>query len=382
MIMWRKKILLIFLGAVFSALVVMPAAAKPVGQETASDRKEKQSKTAMEDDAQVSDEAGEEESKEPKHKFVIVRDVLEEQGLLYSLEETASEGNMEQTTVAETEAGVDDAGSVSNEAKTEAEVGGSGSVSVEAETENEAGDAGTVSANAEVEAGSETVEEDTSAIADAKEALLGFGLEEPAEDSEPAEITEPVVIDEAGEADEGTISVPDHPIAQTAEKMVFIGDSRTVDMMNAVHDGSVWACKVSMGYQWMATVGVPAVDSYIDAGTAVIILMGVNDPYNISNYIGYTNEKAAEWAARGATTYFVSVGPVDGDPYVTNAEIESFNAALQANLSGVYYIDIYSYLMANGFSTVDGTHYPDNVSIAIYNYIVEHLEVNRTGIWG
>ena len=196
-------------------------------------------------------------------------------------------------------------------------------------------------------------------------------------DEPPAEEEEAVI-----SPDEGILSVPDHPIATTAEKMVFIGDSRTVDMMNAVHDGSGWACKVSMGYQWMATEGVPAVESYIDSGTAVIILMGVNDVYNISNYIGYTNQKAAEWAAKGATTYFVSVGPVTSDPYVTNAEIEAFNEALQANLSGVYYIDIYSYLVNNGFSTVDGTHYPDNVSIAIYNYIVENLEVNRTGIWG
>ena len=379
MIKWKKMILLALLSAALSVLAIMPATAKPAGPGNVPDKKEEQTRAEKE-----------EESEEPKHRFVKVLDALEEQGLLYSLEETVPKENMETAPEAETEVDAGDAGAVSVEA--EAEIPDADIVSEETETENGADVAGAVSAGAED--GSEAATEDTSAIADAKEALFGFGLEESAgesmpaedgviaEDSVPAEIAEPAVVDQAGEADEGTISVPDHPIAQTAEKMVFIGDSRTVDMMNAVHDGSVWACKVSMGYQWMATVGVPAVDGYIDAGTAVIILMGVNDPYNISNYIGYTNEKAAEWAARGATTYFVSVGPVDGDPYVTNAEIESFNAALQANLSGVYYIDIYSYLMANGFSTVDGTHYPDNVSIAIYNYIVEHLEVNRTGIWG
>ncbi|MBQ9063816.1 MAG: hypothetical protein IJ123_00030 [Blautia sp.] len=210
----------------------------------------------------------------------------------------------------------------------------------------------------------------------------------PAEENEPdpSEMEVPGADIEAGEAadeaSEGILSVPDHPLSVMADKMVFIGDSRTVDMMNAVGDDSIWCCKVSMGYNWMVTEGVPAVDGYIDSNTAVIILLGVNDPHNISNYIGYTNEKAAEWAARGATTYFVSVGPVTADPYVTNAEIEAFNAALQANLSGVYYIDIYSYLMANGFSTIDGTHYPADVSIAIYNYIIDHLEENRVGIWG
>ena len=212
-------------------------------------------------------------------------------------------------------------------------------------------------------------------ILSAKELLFGDSIEDEITPAPPEE-KEAVI-----SPDEGTLSEPDHPVTPATEKMVFIGDSRTVDMMNAVHDGSVWACKVSMGYQWMATEAVPAVESYIDSGTAVIILMGVNDVHNISNYIGYTNEKAAEWAEKGAATYFVSVGPVTNDPYVTNAEIESFNAALQANLSGVYYIDIYTYLTENGFSTVDGTHYPDNVSIAIYNHIVESLEENRDGIW-
>ena len=52
------------------------------------------------------------------------------------------------------------------------------------------------------------------------------------------------------------------------------------------------------------------------------------------------------------------------------------------NLSGVTYIDVYSHLVSEGFSTVDGTHYPDSVSVDIYNYILDHLEEQRSGIWG
>ena len=37
---------------------------------------------------------------------------------------------------------------------------------------------------------------------------------------------------------------------------------------------------------------------------------------------------------------------------------------------------------AEGFSTVDGTHYPDSVSVDIYNYILDHLEEQMSGIWG
>ena len=120
----------------------------------------------------------------------------------------------------------------------------------------------------------------------------------------------------------------------------------------------------------------------IGDNTAVIILMGVNDLYHVNSYISYINAKAAEWSAKGAQTYFVSVGPVQNDPYASNAEIESFNASMQANLSGVTYIDIYSHLVTEGFSTLDGTHYPDSVSVDIYNYILDHLEEQRSGIWG
>lgn len=153
-------------------------------------------------------------------------------------------------------------------------------------------------------------------------------------------------------------------------------------MRDAVNDDSIWSCLSSMGYDWMVSTGVPQVEDQIEDNTAVIILMGVNDLYHVNDYVSYINSKAAEWGNRGAQTYFVSVGPVQNDPYCSNAEIESFNAAMQANLSGVTYIDVYSHLVSEGFSTVDGTHYPDSVSVDIYNYILDHLEEQRSGIWG
>ena len=181
---------------------------------------------------------------------------------------------------------------------------------------------------------------------------------------------------------EGMLSAPNHPIDTPVEKKIFIGDSRTVGIMNAVQDDSIWSCKISMGYDWMVSEGIPAIENSIEANTAVIILMGVNDVHNISSYVEYINQKAAEWTAIGAETYYVSVGPVESDPYVTNAEIEAFNTTLQNSLSGVTYIDIYTYLTENGYSTIDGIHYPDDVSVSIYNYIVDNLKGSRNGIWG
>ena len=177
-------------------------------------------------------------------------------------------------------------------------------------------------------------------------------------------------------------ALTDHPDTISADKLVFIGDSRTEGLRDAVNDDSIWSCLSSMGYDWMVSTGVPQVEDQIEDNTAVIILMGVNDLYHVNDYISYINSKAAEWGNRGAQTYFVSVGPVQNDPYCSNAEIESFNAAMQANLSGVTYIDVYSHLVSEGFSTVDGTHYPDSVSVDIYNYILDHLEEQRSGIWG
>ena len=181
--------------------------------------------------------------------------------------------------------------------------------------------------------------------------------------------------------EEGTLSKPDHPDTVSADKLIFIGDSRTEGIRDAVQDDSVWSCLSSMGYDWMVSTGVPQVEDEIEDNTAVIILMGVNDLYHVNDYLSYINEKAVEWSDLGAQTYFVSVGPVENDPYASNTEIESFNSAMEANLSGVTYIDVYSHLVTDGFSTVDGI-YPDSVSVDIYNYILDHLEEQRSGIWG
>lgn len=183
-------------------------------------------------------------------------------------------------------------------------------------------------------------------------------------------------------SEEGTLSRPEHTETGEEGKLIFIGDSRTEGIRDAVQDDSIWSCKSSMGYDWMSSTGVPEIEDEIDEYTSVIILMGVNDLYNINNYVNYINNKAIEWAGIGAKTYFVSVGPVENDKYTNNTEIESFNSEMEENLVGVNYIDVYSHLTENGYSTLDGTHYPDSVSEDIYDYILDNLEETRSGIWG
>ena len=89
--------------------------------------------------------------------------------------------------------------------------------------------------------------------------------------------------DKQNPADQGTLSKPDHPDTISADKLVFIGDSRTEGLRDAVNDDSIWSCLSSMGYDWMVSTGVPQVEDQIEDNTAVIILMGVNDLYHVND---------------------------------------------------------------------------------------------------
>ena len=157
--------------------------------------------------------------------------------------------------------------------------------------------------------------------------------------------------------------------------VIMLGDSRCVQMKSHVGAGSeIWSCKGSMGLSWMKSTGVPNVESKIGKGTKVVIMMGVNDLYQPEAYITYINQKANEWANKGAKTYFVSVNPVDGTYSNLTSKIVSFNSKLKSNLnSNVRYIDTYNYLVSSGFSTSDGLHYKSETSRKIYNYIKSNI---------
>lgn len=144
-------------------------------------------------------------------------------------------------------------------------------------------------------------------------------------------------------------------------------------MSSAVGGNDTWSGKVSAGLDWMKSSGVPNVESNIKNGSAVIILMGVNDLYHADSYISYINEKANSWKSKGATTYFVSVNPTENSYSHLNTDIDSFNQKLKNGLVNVNYIDTNSYLKSNGFSTTDGLHYTQDTYNKIYNYIKSHL---------
>lgn len=159
------------------------------------------------------------------------------------------------------------------------------------------------------------------------------------------------------------------------QKVIFVGDSRTVGMQQAVgSNNDVWSCKNSMGLSWMQSSGIPAIDSQVTSGTAVVVLMGVNDLYQVNNYISYLNSLVVGINNRGATLYFVSVNPTSRSKDYLNEDIDSFNAKMRQGLSShIRYIDTNSYLKANGFSSNDGLHYTNTTYKTIYSYIKSQL---------
>ena len=172
----------------------------------------------------------------------------------------------------------------------------------------------------------------------------------------------------------------------SSSRVVFIGDSRTVQMYaylnnnwnganyssGGVHvvGNDIYVSEGAMGLNWMKNTGIPAAKQYFTSGTAIVILMGVNDLGNAKNYIDYVNSNVSKWKANGSSLYFVSVNPCDGKYSHLNSKIQNFNAQVKNGLSSeVGWIDTHSQLNSVGFSTTDGLHYNKGTYQTIYNYI-------------
>lgn len=166
-------------------------------------------------------------------------------------------------------------------------------------------------------------------------------------------------------------------------KIIFIGDSRTVQMYSYLastwnnntyskagviqYDNNLFVAQGSMGLDWMKNTGVPAAKKYFSNGVSIVILMGVNDLYNQDKYIEYLNSNVDSWLSSGSKIYFVTVNPCDGSYSHMNSKIKTFNSKLKSKISKkIGWINTHDNLT---FKTTDGLHYDKNTSIKIYNYI-------------
>ena len=183
---------------------------------------------------------------------------------------------------------------------------------------------------------------------------------------------------EASKSNSSSSNVTNTGSSTTVSRVIFVGDSRTVGMQQSVSSNSndVWSCKTSMGYDWMKSTGIPNIQNKITSGSAVVILMGVNDLYHASSYISYLNSFVSTVTSKGAKLYFVSVNPTSKSKDYLNDDIESFNAKMRQGLSSsITYIDTNTYLKNNGYASEDGLHYSSSTYKKIYNYIKSCLTV-------
>ena len=172
----------------------------------------------------------------------------------------------------------------------------------------------------------------------------------------------------------------------SASHVILLGDSRTVQMYayatgdwgganyssGGIHEvgNDLYVAQGAMGLDWLKSTGIPAATPYFNSGSAIVILMGVNDLYNANNYINYVNNNASTWKSKGSSLYFVSVNPCNGSYSNLNSDIVNFNSKVKSGLANtVGWIDTYSVLTNNGFSTTDGLHYDGATYQTIYNYI-------------
>lgn len=158
---------------------------------------------------------------------------------------------------------------------------------------------------------------------------------------------------------------------------LFIGDSRTVGMCQSVSIDSNAECiaEVGKGYSWLANEKLGEIKSKLTEhpNSNVVINLGVNDYYNINNYIDLYNELSRSYP--NAKFVIVSVTHVTDteSKNIKNKDIESFNNSLKNGLNkNITYCDIYSYIKDN-YSTSGGIHYDADAYKGIYNAIKKCL---------
>ncbi len=157
--------------------------------------------------------------------------------------------------------------------------------------------------------------------------------------------------------------------------VILVGDSRFVQMQENVDANScTWIAEGGKGYIWFEEKAIPRIENCVGSGSKILINLGVNDPGNLQKYLTLVNAKAAEWKGKGATVYYASVNPVWENPYVTEEQVEYFNAQMQNGLSAdVHWIDSHSYITSIGYRLVDGLHYSSETYQNLYAYYMSCL---------
>lgn len=176
--------------------------------------------------------------------------------------------------------------------------------------------------------------------------------------------------------------VAGQPSYPAAGNLIFVGDSRTGQMGNAVGGSQAWPGTVFVacfggGAEWLSGQKAKQdIDSFVTPGSVVILNYGVNDLARHNDYIPLINRYAADWREKGAAVYFASVGPVGENEYgKRNWAVEYFNGQLSGRLDrSIGRIDLYGYLTASGYATLpDGLHYTPDTYARMFQFLCQSV---------
>lgn len=172
------------------------------------------------------------------------------------------------------------------------------------------------------------------------------------------------------------------PIPAGSGNVIFVGDSRTGQMANAVGGTAAWpgtafvAC-FGGGVDWLSTAQAKKdVDQYVTPGSVIILNYGVNDLSRHNDYITTINRYAQDWISKGATVYFASVGPVGENEYgKRNWAVEYFNNQLNNRLDArIGRLNLYVFLTGSGYTTqADGLHYDGATYAAMFRFLIQSI---------
>ncbi|MBO7474967.1 MAG: hypothetical protein J6U00_13400 [Ruminococcus sp.] len=148
----------------------------------------------------------------------------------------------------------------------------------------------------------------------------------------------------------------------------WIGDSRTVGL----------SYNVAIDYLGEIGVGIALLNRNRDSicqiqNKTVIFNLGVNDLHNSGAYLNWYNSLPDDFLNNNKVIV-MSVNPCSGSYQKLNSGIESFNATLRDGLdSRITFLDSYTYLNWQGFSTTDGLHYTSGTYIDVYNFVYDSI---------
>ena len=170
------------------------------------------------------------------------------------------------------------------------------------------------------------------------------------------------------------------------DKTIYVGDSRTVGMKDAVDESSneEYIAAVGMGYTWFNNTAQNEIKTKLssDAKRNVVINMGTNDltsSSTASSYVSLYKKLSNDY--KDTNFIVLSVTQIEDSKNtdytsVNNNLVIEFNKKLKEGLNGsgssnLKYCDIYEKLDKNGYSTTDGIHYNNDTYKKIYQYIKE-----------